>query len=225
MAEDVWFPRSLPMFSQLGEECESSVVSNGATRELSAGALLRPSKRSRREVYVVVSGSLEVVGCLPGGRRVIVNVLEAGDCWGWLDHRDTRDPGDEELNLRAAPAATLLAFSREYFEGMLAQWPGVAVEVARMLGLRARRYEVRLASLLYQTSRQKLASLLLELTNSNPKEPISLSHAQLGALVGISREQVTRILGEFACSGHIQSMRRRVAVLDRAGLQRERKKV
>lgn len=159
---------------------------------------------------------------LQDGRRIIVNILGPGDYWGWLEEPGGGESGDEALTLRAATEVVCLSFDREYFEGMLARRPYVALEVARMLGLRTRRYELRIASLIYQNSRQKLASLLLELTKENPKDIINLSHEQLGAIVGLSREQVTRLLGDFTCAGHISSSRRRIAVLNRAGLRSEK---
>lgn len=222
MAENLWFLKRLPIFSGLGDESATSVVSHGRERLLAEGTLLNASDQNRDEVFVVLRGQLEVLSYQPDGRRGIVNILEPGDFWGWLDNRGRAEGGEELLTLRATTAVSHMTFSREYFERLLARRPTVAVEVTRMLGLRTRRYEVRLASLIYQSSRQKLASLLLEISHTSPQTSIDLSHDQLGALIGLSREQVTRLLGDFALAGHIRSARRKILVLDREGLRRVR---
>jgi CRP/FNR family transcriptional regulator len=50
--------------------------------------------------------------------------------------------------------------------------------------------------------------------------PLVLTHQQIAAELGTSREVVSRILADFAASGLVQVGRGSVAVLDRAGLQR-----
>jgi CRP-like cAMP-binding protein len=48
---------------------------------------------------------------------------------------------------------------------------------------------------------------------------VQLTHEQLAALAGTSRETTTKVLGEFAQQGLITLGRGRVVVLDPAGLR------
>ena len=47
-----------------------------------------------------------------------------------------------------------------------------------------------------------------------------LSHQELGDTVGAYRETVTKILDEFQVAGYVELGRRRIRLLDRAGLTR-----
>lgn len=49
---------------------------------------------------------------------------------------------------------------------------------------------------------------------------LTLTHQQIAAELGSSREVISRILADFAASGLIQVARGRVAIVDRPGLQR-----
>ena len=216
MVEQIWLLKNIPAFGNLTEESANSVFSHGEERTLEAGVVLEESLCSRDEVFFLISGSIEICCQHANGSRALLNILKAGDYWGWLE---SSAPDSEVLMLRTAEPVSYFVFSRAYFEEMMQRRPTVAISVTRMLGLRTRRYEFRLASILYQTSRQRLASLLLEISQASPEEPIFLSHEQLGSLVGLSREQVTRIVGEFTCAELIESHRRKIRVLDREGLK------
>ena len=63
----------------------------------------------------------------------------------------------------------------------------------------------------------RLASFLR--TRSRVRNPIRITHAEIAAELGSSREVISRLLEDFAARGLIRSSRGEVEVLDEAGLE------
>ena len=92
-----------------------------------------------------------------------------------------------------------------------------------MMGLRRRRIERRLKSLLFRSNRERLIFLLLELAekygqaaSEGVRIGIKLSHQDLASIIGSTRETVTVVLSELQTEGYL-IVRRRQIILARPG--------
>jgi CRP-like cAMP-binding protein len=110
----------------------------------------------------------------------------------------------------------------------MARRPDVALAITKLIGLRRRRVEARLKNLLFRTTRERTAAVLLELTESHGRAvgpaweiDLRLSHQDLANLIGATRETVTLTLGQLQVDGLIRMRRRRLAVMNRAALASE----
>jgi CRP-like cAMP-binding protein len=93
--------------------------------------------------------------------------------------------------------------------------------VTKLIGLRRKRVERRLRSLLFRSNRDRLAHLLLELveqygrtTHEGVLLDIKLSHQELSSIIGATRETVTTLLGEMQLDGLLKVSRQKVVVRD-----------
>lgn len=81
--------------------------------------------------------------------------------------------------------------------------------------------ETRREITLYRFSRGESCILTVSCILSDRQFPaIALTHQQIAAELGSSREVVSRILADFAANGLVQVARGIVVVLDRCGLER-----
>ena len=90
-----------------------------------------------------------------------------------------------------------------------------------MIGLRRKRVERRLKSLLFRSSRDRLIHLLLEIsqqygypTSEGVVLGIRLSHQDLASIIGATRETVTTLLGEMQQEGLLLIKRQKLVLLD-----------
>lgn len=90
--------------------------------------------------------------------------------------------------------------------------------------------EQRLTDSVFKTVPQRVAATLLALSAEPERKPgllsfdakpITITHEQLAALVGTSRETATKALGELADHGIIKLGRGKIAVLDHLRLADE----
>ena len=99
--------------------------------------------------------------------------------------------------------------------------PGLALGVTKLIGLRRKRVERRLRSLLFRSNRERLTQLLLDLTDQygnatteGVEMGIKLSHQDLASIIGATRETVTTVLGEMQSEGLLRIERQKLIVLD-----------
>lgn len=228
--EHVWFLKQSPLFGDLTAISQASIGANARVLSFPAQADVAHLLQSSGSVFVVMEGRIELANYLDDGRKAILTWLTGNDVWGALSDDATPGGAQQRIAARTIEPTSLMVFTHAYFVGLMERRPKVSISVVRMMGLRQRRYEVRLMNLLFRNNRQKLASLLLELSGYDEADPgklkppgplIDLSHDELASTIGISREQVTRILGDFALQEMVESSRRKLRVLDIARLAKE----
>lgn len=211
--EGIWYLHQGALFEGLTDASRLSLEGNSRLLSFETRTVLN-EKLNPRAVFVIQKGRVEVSHVVEDGRKAILTWLGEGDFWGLMESEPGHGIAAETI-LRTTEPTEIVAFERDYFETMMERRPKIAVRVARMMGMQQRRYELRLMNLLFRNTRQKLASLLLELSgrgdDTGPGETtlIDLSHDEIASMVGLSREQVTRLLGDFCLKGLIESKRRK----------------
>ena len=122
----------------------------------------------------------------------------------------------------AVEDSQVVAIPREDMLWLMGQRSDVALHVTQLLGLRRRRIEARLRNILFRSTRERTAALLLELLESHGRQGeggweirLRLSHQELANLIGATRETVTLTLGQLQKEGLVRIRWRQIAVLDR----------
>lgn len=75
----------------------------------------------------------------------------------------------------------------------------------------------RLEELAYRSVPARIAAVLLHLAREQ-HHAIPITHQELGEMVGVLRETVTSVLGEFQRAGLVQLQRGQIRVSDQEGL-------
>ncbi|MCB2156875.1 Crp/Fnr family transcriptional regulator [bacterium] len=223
MPDRVWYIKNLDLFEGLQDMSAMSVAGNAGEVLLDPKQIITFQGDQPRVVYVVISGRLQVSHLLPDGREVILTYLGPGDIWGAVDEDEVDAPASpmDSHQAMAQTPTQLLRFDAAYFRHMLSRRPRVAFKIIRQLGIRKRRVELRLINLCFKTNLQKLASLLLELAESHGVEidggiriGLGLTHQEMGAMVGMTREQVTKLFTQLRESGAIETVKGRIILRD-----------
>ena len=155
------------------------------------------------------------------GKQTILALIEPGELFGELS---VLDSSPREEFAEAAEKSTVVLVPAEAMRELVEENPAVAVGVTKLIGLRRRRIERRLKSLMFRSNRQRLVSLLTELADQygEPAETpagatrlrIKLSHQDLASIIGSTRETVTVVLGELQAEDLVEVGRRRILLKD-----------
>jgi CRP/FNR family transcriptional regulator len=88
------------------------------------------------------------------------------------------------------------------------------------LGKRLIQTERQLEDLAFKSIGARLASLLLKLADETGSDKVDgFTHQQFSEMVGTYRETVTQTLNEFRVNDLVQIERKKVILIDRAGLE------
>jgi CRP-like cAMP-binding protein len=178
-----------------------------------------------RSVLVLGKGRIKIKHLTPDGKETILAFIEEGELFGELALVDGEARGEYA---EAVVDSQVLLVPRDDVLWLMEQRSDVALSVTKLVGFRRRRIENRLRNVLFLSSRERLARLLLELVQLHGERVglhyeirLPLSHQDLAGLIGMTRETVTVVLGQMQAEGLIRIRRRRITVVDGKRLSAE----
>jgi CRP-like cAMP-binding protein len=222
MSEKIWFLKRCDLFERLTPVERQRLEANALLRRCPRGEIIYFPTEPGQSVLVLCQGRVKIKALGPDGKETILAFVEAGELFGELA---LVEAAAREEFAEAAEDAVLLALPREDMLWLIGQRPDIALHVTRLLCLRRRRIENRLKNILFRSTRERVAALLLELLETHGRPAgdrweirLRLSHQEMANLIGATRESVTLALGHLQAARLIRVSRREVVVLDRAGL-------
>jgi CRP-like cAMP-binding protein len=183
--------------------------------EVPAGTRLLTDGQLARSVAMIRSGQVELSRGA-GRRRVVVEILRAGDLLGVVS-RFADLPST--FSARALTPVTLVRFGEEALYGMLADRPELAEFLVVVLAARLERTHRRLVEVTSGDLRRRVATLLLD-ERDHDAGSIRLAQSTIAELLGASRPRVNRVLKAFEATGLVRLSYRRIDVIDPDGLRR-----
>eukprot|EP00913_Durusdinium_trenchii_P008832 g8298.t1 len=184
------------------------------SRKFKRGSLIYLPTDKGDSVLLLTSGRVKIYHITGEGKQALLAIVEPGELFGELA---VFDSGQREEFAETMDSSTVVLIPGEVIQGLMEKHPTVSLSVSRLMGLRRKRVERRLKSLLFRSNRERLISLLIELAEKYGQPDalglrigIKLSHAELASVIGSTRETVTVILGELQSEGAISVERRQI---------------
>lgn len=168
-------------------------------------------------VYVVVEGRVQVTLYSLAGREVILRSLDEGAIFGELAAIDGQP---RSATIVALSDCTLASIDAVAFRQAVTATPEAALWLARRLTAQVRDLTERVFELNALKVSSRLHCELLRLSGAGGAIEPAPTHADLAARIGTHREAVTREIGDLAARGILLQERRRITILDPAGLAR-----
>jgi len=165
------------------------------------GAVLFVEQQASRGVFVLCQGEVKLTVTSSEGKTMILRVARAGEILGLQAVLSKRPYEVTAEALRPCQAAFI---PRDSFLRLMQQHTGVSQNVVAQLTMQYQAaYELLRTVGLASSPHQRLAKLLLEWASGGQKTPagtrikLPLTHEEMGECIGVTRETVTRTLGEF----------------------------
>ncbi|MCC5877052.1 MAG: Crp/Fnr family transcriptional regulator [Candidatus Sumerlaeia bacterium] len=201
LSTKLWHIQQCPLFEAMSTEEKAAVGSASEMIELPKNKVIPPPPASDPSLYVVKKGHIQLSYTDLSGKEAVVILLGPGDVFGSLDPEEA--PFGEHC--RTVSDACICRISQFRFDGLLRKYPDLAYRLTKFSMLRINRLQVRLAEMMMRQADQRLALALLdldrqvgrELPDGRKKLGLSLTHADLGKLIGTSREMVSILFKKF----------------------------
>lgn len=219
MNEKYWFLKKCNLFGHLSDRDLQDLERTCFVREFARGEMVYLPTDHSDSVMLLAKGRIRIFHLTPDGKQAILGFIEPGEVFGELScfQQSSREEYSETTSkslIVLMPYATI--------QQLMARSPEVSMKMTRLFGLRLKKIQRRLKSLLFRTSREKIGHLLLELAEQYGK-PVpngllitqKLSHQDMASIIGATRETVTITLGELQDEG-IVSIERRLITLKNA---------
>ncbi|MBK8051621.1 MAG: Crp/Fnr family transcriptional regulator [Anaerolineales bacterium] len=175
----------------------------------------RPEETSE-VLFILREGRVQLYRISPEGKKLIISTLGPHTLFGEMALLGTKM---HNTFAEAVEDCLICVMSRSDLERLILNKPQVALRLLEITGRRLREAEERLENMAFKGIPARLASLLLRLAQEQGSNDITgLTHQDLAESVGTYRETATQVLNDLKAEGYIEIGRKRITILNPAGL-------
>ncbi|HRC44965.1 MAG TPA: Crp/Fnr family transcriptional regulator [Nitrospira sp.] len=218
MTQAFWHVRNCSLFQRLTESQLARLEQQARLRKFPRGAAIYLPHEVADAALLLAEGRVRIVCNTPEGKQSILALIEPGELFGELAIVDS---APREERAEAMTSSTVVFLPGAQLRQLMEECSGLALGVTKLIGLRRKRVERRLRSLLFLSNRERLTQLLVDLaeqygnpTTAGIELSIRLSHQDLASIIGATRETVTTVLGELQGEGLVLIGRQKLVLLD-----------
>jgi CRP/FNR family transcriptional regulator, cyclic AMP receptor protein len=206
--------KSVPLFAGTTDE-HLAMLANTSFRKYSArGDFVVKSGDDSEALYIIMSGGAKVLIAGENGHEVILSILGPNDYFGEMGILDNKPIG---ATVKALERCEFLCIKSEAFLRCMSGNFELAQRLTRGLAQRLSRANIQIRSLALLDTHDRVASLLQDMSkdiNGHCVVEKAPNKRDIAAMVGASREMVSRVIRELKQSGRIHVEKRRVTLLN-----------
>jgi CRP/FNR family cyclic AMP-dependent transcriptional regulator len=208
--------KSLPLFSTLSDGEFAKLLPVIQRRTYLARSLILRSGEHAEGLYFILSGRVRVLIDSGESREFIVDVLGPNAFFGEIG---LLDEGPCPVSVESQEPCEVLFIPRKRLLECLQHNAAAAMLMFRSALARLREAHRKIEGLALMTVHGRVARLLVESGHEADGEwHVDLGTEQIAAMVGASREMVSRVLKEMTENGTLRRDKRKLVVLDRAAV-------
>jgi len=174
-------------------------------------------------IYMIVSGHVRIGHYQEDGKEVITAILSTGEIFGELAMA-----GEEKRKgyAQAMEATVICPLSITQLADLMKENKELSFKILKLIGLRLMKLERKLELLVFKDARTRVIEFLKDAASWKGKKvgfetmiATRLTHKDIAALTGTSRQTVTTILNELKDKNLINFDRKKILIRDLAALK------
>lgn len=174
------------------------------------------------QIYLIVSGRVKIGHYLDDGREVTQAILSQGEIFGELavaGEEKRRDFAQAMTDLTVCPLTTA------ELQALMFEDRELSFKILKLIGLRLMKLERKLELLVFKDARTRIVEFLKDAASwkgirvgHETMIQTQLTHKDIAALTGTSRQTVTTVLNELKEKNLINFDRKKILIRDLAAL-------
>jgi len=190
-----------PTLINLNEAALKQLVPQGTLRTHPKGVIVDCEGDYSDALYVVLSGRVKIYMSDEDGKEVILNVIDPGNYFGEF----VLDGGPRAASAMTTEPTRFFVIPRLAVEGLIASNPEFARDLIGRLISKVRSLAGTVRDLALRDVYGRLATFITsQVTEVNGQQVLErLTHQEIGARIGASREMVSRIFKELTRGGYL----------------------
>ena len=211
--------RTIPFFSQFSDTQLAAVLPHVQHRRWEARCRILRAGEPSDGLYLVLSGTLAVVHEDGEGRQFIAATVGPGESFGELG---LIEGGPCSANVQSQEACELLFLCRSHVLECLEHSASAAFSLLRSVTARLHEAHRQMERLALHTVYDRVAHVIMDSARAvDGRFVVEVGAERIAAMVGASREMVSRVVGDMIRRDAVRRERRKLIVLDRAALTRD----
>ncbi|WP_299445057.1 Crp/Fnr family transcriptional regulator [uncultured Phycicoccus sp.] len=218
---DPWCIAEVDIFADLEDREMAAIAAAAPMRRFTPGDLVYSPPQPAEVLFILKEGRVRIFRVSADGHALTTAIITPGTIFGEMLvlGQQMHDNFAEALD-----DVTVCVLSRADVQRFLLSDPRITARILGILGARVSQLERRLSDSVFKSAPQRIAGTLCLVAEAEPprrlggRPQVRLTHEQVAALAGTSRETATKVLNEYADRGLVALGRGRVAILDLAAL-------
>ena len=215
---------AVPLFANLPTQVIEAIAQRVRRRRYSDGEVIFHEGDPGRSLCIIESGRVKIVSVSEQGQEALHAIMGPGEFFGELALFDDLPRSADVVTMEATQTLNL---AREDFFAIIDRYPAVSRHILSVLSGLIRRLTTGFSDIVFLNLDARIAKRLLEMADTHGADTpegrrieLSLSQAELGAMVGATRESVNQCLRRFQDAGLIALARQRITIAKADALRR-----
>lgn len=214
---------SLDLFIGLPPAALADIGARARLRRLAKDTRIFGQGDPMERCHALIDGSIRISQAASEGAEVVMRVIGAGELFGSVAlFTDGRAPAEAV----ALTDCVEVSWSRADLIDLIALYPGIALNLVRIIGARLKEAQDRVRELSTQRVERRLANALLRLAGEagqsirETRIEFPLTRKDVAELAGTTLHTASRILSAWEKMGLVSSDRQRVTILKPSEIKR-----
>jgi CRP/FNR family transcriptional regulator len=210
---------SVPLFAGLSDEQLAELRDISQKLSFQRDETIFDQEEPARGFYVVVSGQVKVFKLSAEGKEQILHLFGPGEPIGEVP---MFSGGSFPAYAQAMERSDLVFFPRDRLLSLFKADPSLAMNMLAVLSRRLREFTGLIESLSLKDLSHRLAAYIVHLQDTQQAAEqvhLDVSKGTLAKILGTSQETLSRVFRRMSDAGIIAMDRRRIDILDQAGLE------
>lgn len=223
--DTTWCISEVDIFCDLSPAEMDEIAAALPLKTFAAGEVVYSPHTPVEVLFILKRGRVRIFRVSPEGRALTTAIVVPGTIFGEMPIVGQRM---YQNYAEAIDETVVCVMGKQDVQRYLLADARVAARLTETLGRRLAEMERRLTETVFKSVPQRIASTLVTLAAADQPTPlrrrgpvVTVTHEQLAALVGTSRETTTKVLGELADTGLVKLGRGRITILDLAGVKHQ----
>ena len=212
------FLRTVPIFSGLNEEVLEILANVSHLKRVSKGQVLFFQGDPGDAAYLVHQGAIAILFSTSDGRELVINEMRPGECFGELALllNEPRSAG-----ALAREDSQVVWIPRDEFLAQVDAQPVLMRNLLETIASMLVNSGERESALAFLHAPARIAQFLVQRAaeEKNQDDLVSLSQEELAQHIGVTRQTVAKILGDWRRDGWIITGRGRIMLVNMQALQ------
>jgi CRP-like cAMP-binding protein len=214
----LWYFESVNLYNVL---CPHKTKTMGTTHtftEFKKDEFIYFPDEKSTHIYMIASGRVKIGHYLDDGKEVVTAILSTGEIFGELALA-----GEDQRKdfAQAMDSVSICPLSIDDLKDLMKEDKELSFKMLKLVGLRLMKLERKLELLVFKDARTRIIEFLKDSASWKGKKvgfetmiPTKLTHKDIAALTGTSRQTVTTILNELKDQNLINFDRRKILIRD-----------
>lgn len=215
----IWYFENVDLYEMLCPHKLQGHQENHQYNHYRKGQFIYFQNQPSDQIYMIAEGRVKIGSYSSLGKEITKTILSKGEIFGELALTGELQRSDFAQSL--SDDTRVCSMGIEMMQELILENKSLSLKIFKLIGLRFRKLERRLESLVFKDARTRVVEFIKEMAEERGQKvgfetmvKSKLTHQDIANLTGTSRQTVTTILNELKDKNLINFDRRKILIRD-----------